>query len=423
MSDLYSEIRNSVTRVLEHPSFKHWLADEKLEVGDYILINNSFVIRDVKTVKSKYYLCLTVDSNYNITLEPKIATGIPINLDFKRLSTRSNNLPNLIDINKAVSSELGKLGQIVFLLIGQIRNIVLTEYINHSSFKNLIWDPASNELITISQGDIILREVQDEEIIWKFIEEYFRSDNQNVPLGLREAIEVAIAKLQNQAIAEVEIPSFRTQPMDGIIDAIVRVLNDTREYYKKCLDQFFHNKDMSAFNEILRISYNFASDAMSFIRLIVSICDLKPIVLWGTIAEHYTLSEAFRNLPWTRSRTKPSISNYVQTIADARNSTFHNLFPFRKTLRIPLPDTALQGAELRIFSEYARKNENQLTYQDKELVDVLMEFTRAREQRPSERFWQQNLLVMDATIALFARTSEFLKVLHAEVSAKSPKSD
>lgn len=406
-------IRQNTSRLLKHPSFEQWAKSETLEAGDYIIVNNSFVFRDVKTKKSEYYLCLVVDNNGNIPPDPKIATGVRLNSDLKRFSVRSKNLPALTDLEQAVSQEMARLGQIIFLLIGEVRDIVITEPVGHTAFSSVRWDPFSSQLFLVSGNEIIVSEIHDEEAIWSAIEQYFQSTGQGVPTGLREAIGVALDKLHDKAIAEVEIPPFGTTPRAGITDAIVTVLEDQRNYYEQVLRQYLRGKDTSLFNEILRISYNFASDATSYIRLIVSICDLKPVVLWGTIAEHYALSEAFRNLPWTRTRNKPSLENYERTVADARNSAFHHLFPFRKTLRIPLPDTALQGAELRIFSEHTRKKENRLRYPDEELVDILKEFTRAREQRPSDRFWQQNLQVMDATIELFRRTSDFIKVLHS----------
>ena len=153
----------------------------------------------------------------------------------------------------------------------------------------------------------------------------------------------------------------------------------------------------------------------NLIRLIVSICDLKPIILWGTIAEHFALSEEFRQLPWTRSHDKPSLKNYEYIISNSRNRTFHNLFPFRKTLKVSLSNSAIQKPELLIFSEFGQKKNNKLSYHDKELVDILTKFTRAREQRVSDHFWQQNLKVMDAAIELFKKTSTFLKILHKEI--------
>lgn len=110
-------------------------------------------------------------------------------------------------------------------------------------------------------------------------------------------------------------------------------------------------------------------------------------------------------------KTKALPKQLPENDPDARNSAFHNLFPFRKSLKVPLPDAALGTPELRIFAQHTKKSENQLTYRDKELVDVLLEFTRARERRVSLSFWQKNLEVMDAMIRLFQRTNEFLKLL------------
>ena len=112
------------------------------------------------------------------------------------------------------------------------------------------------------------------------------------------------------------------------------------------------------------------------------------------------------------------MKNYpTSTISDARNSAFHNLFPFRKSLQLILPQSALQNAELRIFSEHGKKKDNKLSFQDRELIDLLTEFTRARERRVTSRFWQHNLGVMDATIALFSATNSFLEKLYASAQS------
>jgi len=415
VSNVGSEIRQSVKRLREHPSFQSWVASEKPEPFDYLVVNNSFVFRNVKTVKSQLYLGLVMGKDGEFEPDPKIVSGIRLNSNFRRFSVRSKNL-RLMDLDGAVSDQISNIGRILFLLIGQIQdNVILREPVNHEAFESIVWDPSISDHVRFSGRHILVREVHDEDTIWRAVEEYFRSTDEDIPSGLREAIGTALDKLQDQAISEVEIPPFGTSPGNGVTDAIVHVLREQRDQYDKALTSYINGQDPSALNEILRIAYNFASDAIGYTRLIVSICDLKPIILWGTIAEHYALSEEFRRLPWTRSRNKPSLRNYQLTISDARNSTFHDLFPFRKTLRVLLPDDALQGIELRLFSEYTRRKDNQLTYKDKELVDILTEFTRARERRVSDHFWRQNLRVMDATIALFAKTGDFLKVLHAEI--------
>jgi len=419
MNEVASEIRENVRALLKHNGFQDWKAQERLEPGDYVVVNNSFVFRDVKTVKSNLYLCLEVADSGELKSEPKIASDVRLNSDFKRFSVRSQNLPPVHELNDAVSDQIQRIGRLIFLLIGKVQERVVDAAIDHAAFDSISWDPSLNDDISISDRRIKVREVHDEERIWESIEEHFRAQSQDIPSGLREALGVALDKLQDRAEAEVEIPSFGMRVEGGITDAIVHVLREQRDCYSEALDRYLVASDPSVLNEILRIAYNFASDATAYIRLVVSICDLKPIVLWGTIAEHYALSEEFQHLSWVRSRNKPSLKNYEGIISDARNSAFHNLFPFRKTLSISLPADALQGARLRIFSEHRRKKENELTYQDKELVDVLTQFTRAREQRPSDHFWRQNLRVMNATIALFERTSEFLKLIHTRLEVQS----
>lgn len=49
---------------------------------------------------------------------------------------------------------------------------------------------------------------------------------------------------------------------------------------------------------------------------------------------------------------------------------------------------------------------------DKPLVDVLVGFTRAREIRVADRFWEKNIEVMDSTIALFEATDALLRKAH-----------
>ena len=65
--------------------------------------------------------------------------------------------------------------------------------------------------------------------------------------------------------------------------------------------------------------------------------------------------------------------------------------------------------ELQIFAEHTKKGSNKLTYQDKELVDVLTEFTRARARSLSLSFWQKNLDVK-LNIQTFERTTFMQKM-------------
>lgn len=414
-----ASINDSVRRLLEHPDFAAWLESVAPSSGDVVLINNSFVFRDVKTKKAEEFLALRI-SEAGTEPEMSIAHGAHFNVDFKRFSSSATNLPTTSSLSSNIKPQLEHLGHLVFLLIGEIDDTEIVETpLNHNAFTSVTWDPSSTELAHMDGDRIVVGRTDDENEIWNAVREQLVTAGVDVPDGLRESFGVALDKLQDQAVARVRIPEVGASASTGITDAILTVLREQRDQYGDAVAKLTSGAATAdlALNDVLRLAYNFASDATGYLRLIVSICDLKPIVLWGAIAEHYALSVAFHSLPWARSRNKPSLKNYQQSIADARNSAFHNLFPFRKTLRVPLPEAALGSPELQIFSEHARKASNQLTYKDQELVDVLVEFTRARERRLPSAFWEKNLDVMNATIALFERTNEFVKMLAAARAA------
>jgi hypothetical protein len=406
-------VRDSIRRLAEDPEFVAWKDEETPGRGDVIVINNSFVFHDVKTNKAEEHLCLVLDEP-STSPEPGIALGMRINADFKRVAAKSRNPPQLVPLNSAISDQVAKLGHLVFLLIGEVLDNEVLEFpLHHQGYRAVVWDPTIESTAIVDGDRIVVRQTGDEEAVWGVIFDQLTEQGEDPPQPLRDALGVALDKLQEQAVARVIIPGAGEDPRFGITDAILTVLREQRDQYVRAVARCSAGsiEAESALNDVLRIAYNFGSDATGFLRLIVSVCDLKPVVLWGTIAEHFTLARAFRAMPWSRSRNKPSLNNYQQTIADARNSAFHNLFPFRKSLRIALPEAALGSPELQIFSEYTKKKDNQLTYQDKELVEVLLEFTRARERSLSLAFWQKNVDLMNATISLFDRTNEFVKIL------------
>src|SRR5690606_11718810 len=84
--------------------------------------------------------------------------------------------------------------------------------------------------------------------------------------------------------------------------------------------------------EVMRIAYNFADDAVKVLQVLVSISDLKAVLQWCTIREHFDVTLAFQALPWTRSDKKPSMGNYQNIVGGARNHAFHNLFNFDRTV-------------------------------------------------------------------------------------------
>lgn len=404
---------------MEHSNFISWRERENLNPGDAVLINNSFVFRDVKTNKADEFLAI-VFNDRSTCPDIAIMGDVRFNVDFKRIPSSSINSAATTPLISCIGPQLERLGHLVFLLIGEVQDTEVLEVpLNHSAFTSVFWDPTRADPAHIEDDHVIVTRTDDELLVWNILETALTESGDQVPDGLREALGVALDKLQDLAVAKVRIPQAGEEIPMGITDSILTVLREQRDEYRQAVSGLTGGapETGSSLNDVLRLAYNFASDATGYLRLIVSVCDLKPIVLWGTIAEHYALSVAFHSLPWGRSNRKPSLKNYQQSIGDARNSAFHNLFPFRKTLRVPLPESALSGPELQIFSEHSKKSSNQLTYNDKELVDVLVEFTRARERRLPVAFWENNLEVMNATIALFEKTNQFLKMLAAVRSA------
>jgi hypothetical protein len=410
MKDTVDRISKSVSLLQEHPAFQEWKKPLRPAKGDVILVNNSFVYRSVKTVKNDSYLALRYGNEIKLEPQPLVARGIRINSDFKLVPSKSRNFPSLMPLTEAVSAELSSLGILVFLLIGEIEdNVVLSEAFNHAAVETLVWDPALTLPFELVDRIIRVRDASDEDALWDHVLSHFGSTEQKPPEGMREALGICVDKLHARAVARLALPTSAGKPQSSMTHLVASVLRTHRDAYVRALGA--SDGDTAPIqepNEVLRIAYNFASDATTFLRLIVSICDLKPIVLWGTLHRHHALSEAFRNLPWERARVKSSLEGYESIVRDARNAVFHDLFPFRKTLEVELPQNALQNATIRLFSEYARKRENQLSFRDKEVLQVLFEFTRARYRRAPSRFWRQNVAVMDAAIELFEETGEHL---------------
>jgi hypothetical protein len=137
------------------------------------------------------------------------------------------------------------------------------------------------------------------------------------------------------------------------------------------------------------------------------------------VDEWFRLAEIFRNLPWAKTKDKPSLDAYQQTVNNARNKAFHRLLPVDNTLRVELEGTKLGRITLRLFPEYADRNTEQtMDYEDRALVELLTDFTRVSEKSVSPQFWQRNIAVMEGTIELLSRTSSALKLL-SKASAPS----
>jgi hypothetical protein len=382
------------------------------------VINNSFVFRDVATTKSPHYLAARFRTAATFEEPPVVVTPAGgQNLDFKRFHPQQPS-PPYRDLADAIEAELPKLGILVFSLISTITDDRVDSIaVNCTPLTQVKCDPSAPTKVSVSRTSIVLKDLEDEEALWELVQTHYRDSNTTPHSQLEQEFARAIESLRASAASTLNLPSRRGPIDDGVLDQVVSALRVYHRRYDEALERRAAARTDSAkadhFNEILRIAYAFGEQSESMVRLVVSICDLKPLVLWMTIDRHYALTEAFRSLPWTKTKNKPSFVNYNGMIGDSRNHAFHNVLPFQKALNFVMPDSAITGAELRIFSEYGNsKHKNQLTYSDREVADVMLSFNRAKRRPTPESFWQANSGFMKATIDLLSDTNAALKELY-----------
>jgi len=414
-SNIQETILNQVQALNGSSSFLEWKGKEltRFEEDDLVIINNSFLFRDqFQTNKNPSYLCMMAanGSDFNIK-NLALVDGIQVNSDFKYISKKSKNLPNKQSITNAIEDELASLGRMVFILIGQVNATEqFSETINHSLFNEIQIDPALQEEITISQPLIQVRQLPDEEILFDEIEKIINPLPNNFIKPFRDAY----ARIKKNCFASLQVPKPGEKVTVGFLDEVANALaRQAAEYHtslQKCGPQLDQNQ--AEFNNVLRIAYDFESDAVRILRLLMSVCDLKPIILWMTLSAHHNLSEAFRCLPRSRDQNKPSLSNYREMIHGARNRAFHNLLPFGQSIQVDLDGINIKAKRLRLFSEYKLKSENVFDFEDKQLVEILTEFTRADEKYVTPDFWKRNHDVMIATAQLVAAVSDAIKALN-----------
>lgn len=381
-----------------------------------ILINNSFLFRDnVNTIKSKKYLAIYPDINPVTNNSCFIIEGFELKKDFILVDRNDKKIKKIVNITQGLQDEIKELGEIVFVLMGEIDlNICIKKEIDHSTFKYVLFKPSLIESIKIENDCIHCNSLDDEYRNWELIENELKTlkHKDDMINNLKLVIGKAFDDLKKEAYLNLIIPQIFDKNtkyfLDLINDSIIEQKNNYQNFIVK-LNSAVEDRQ-NILNEILRISYNFSDDALTLIRLVISVCDLKPIILWCTFFEHFKLTNSIKNLPWSKQETKPSLKNYIETIKKARNKSFHRLLPFSKAFEIKLPNNAIKDISLRIFSEYTSKKLNKLEYKDKELVEVLIEFTRTSEEIVSDEFWIKNFDVLNNTVNLIKLTADTIRL-------------
>lgn len=405
-----NQIISELTAISTEPTFVDWLANETIPVGQncFVVFNNSFLFRGgSKTNKSTKYLACKISSTKAINFSQcYVISGFSLNAPYKIII--DSTTISKTTIIQEIRNELQELGEFVFVLIGEIiDDVQISEPISNNDIIEIILNPSQSNLIDFNDKSILIKDYRDGKLIWDTTEEYLTNAGKRVPDNLSKQLQSALLKLQRRAYSKLEIPSIIDSSKSYLIDEIAEVIQEHITEYSIHINEITTNQQ--AYNEILRISYNFVSDINKLLVLIMNVCDLKPIVLWLNIHKFLKLDIAFKELPFGFSKTKPSLKIYESLIKNARNKTFHQLFPFTKSLELKIDN--LDDIKLRMFSSFNNKGDNSMSYKDKKLAEILLEFTRVVEQPVDNDFWIKNQEVMSSINFLIKATSLSLKLL------------
>jgi len=414
---LYSEIKSKEPAIekITNPDLKQLDFNNETPSTnpDLIVFNNSFMYRDkLKTNKSDSYLGLLrtpPESEEDLVI---VYPDYKINSDWKYISSKSNNYPKIKPLSSNIEEFILDIGEIIFILIGNFGELTRPiVQISIDNLKNFSID-ASIDTLEIQNSSIIANPQKDDLSLWERFQEEFQIADSKMEKYRLEFFN-KLEELRNNINLPLLRPNNKSDLENTFLDAVFSTLQkEINEYEKSLYEWQKNNKDQANYNNILRISYNFSDDAIKLLRLIISISDLKSLLFWMTIFSQYKLKDEFDKLSW-ETVTKPSLNEYDVLIKGARNSRFHNLFNVNNTVTVDLEGINLRAIKLTLFNEYAGRNQmtNNFDYEDKQLIDVLKEFTRTSEKTVSEVFWSQNLEIMKATNKLIEEISESLKLL------------
>jgi hypothetical protein len=421
MDQISAIVKSKVDALIQGVFFKQWIKDQKLSPGDNILINNSFLSRDkqyIKTTKNSQFLCLKVGNIDPFSIESvSVARATDFKLDFKLVSQLSKEHLELKTLDDAIQDELKSLGKLLFILIGSISQEKIFEVpIEHAEYDKIILDFNREQELSVEGKNILLNYPGDEDYLWEILQRESlagKQDSTPLPDGLKGPFQKAVKNIRESSCLALTLPTsgaeIKNSLFDMMIIAIRRQIEEYDQSLKICGPQL--DLDYKEFNNVLRIAYNFSSDAVRLLKLLISICDLKPIILWMTINEQIAFLEAFQCIPGL-NKAKPDLKDYISQVNGARNKVFHDLFPFRHTIEAELDGVSLSAIRMRFFSPFTAKSKNIFEFQDQQLVEILTEFTRAEEKHVDPVFWEKNLVVMNATANLLESVASSLKQLY-----------
>lgn len=408
IKNLCIQIIAEIEKIVATQQFKEWLSLETLSTttNQFIAFNSSFIFREnIKTVKSQKFLAFDISNKGKFDLKKiYVVEGINFNSHFKVFNLLATHKKT--SLKDAVKEEINEIGEVIYTIVGEIHDInKISENITDINIKKITLNPNATIPFEIVSDEIIIKEYIDRENIWSQIKVQYTANGWHVSENLPGMIDRAITNLQSNAYSTLKIPKNFDAQTNYLLDKISLVIDEHIKTYKTNIEKI--DTDEQAMIEILRISYNFVSDVNKLLSLVINLCDLKPIILWLTISNYINLDNKFKDLPFGFSKKKASLSDYESVIKNARNKSFHQLFPFNKSIKFELD--SLKQVSVTIFSNFTKKDGNKMTYKDQELYDLLRGFTRVNEEVVSTNFWIKNEFVMQAVYELITETSEGIK--------------
>jgi hypothetical protein len=417
MSRCVEVVRSQLKALTAGEHFKEWTESALPARSGLALINNSFLFREAtRSAKSRLYLAFGVKSGVTNLDEPLVATRITRqNVDFQFVQTGSSTTLDVRPVDESVKQMVSSFGRVAFVLIGRLHDdLMFDEPIESDSrFKKLELDPQSKEAVQIAGDTIRLRDLVDEEVLWEELRNLAPDDADERLAG---PLAQSLAELRESAYARLTLPSQSDPKGQTLLDGILAAFRQATADYEIALEQCQGDsrKNPDAFTNLLRIAYNFTSDAVDLVKFVVDMSDLKPLVLFLTINAQLKLALALQSLPTRRMEHKPSLKLYQETVASARSSAFHRLFPFSKAIEVDVTGLAFQARRLRLFPEYQARNKNLVDYEDRELVEAMTKFARSAEYSLAPVFWAQNFRVMEATTDLLQQVRDGLAAVHED---------
>lgn len=452
MERFMERIGQSATQMLATEKFQEWAEERGVRSGDKVWVNNSFLLRrdlQLRTRKNPQYLVLTLGRDGSGFFAAQTDVAVPdegINVVFRKVDSEHDL--QLSPLRPAVEAEIRNFGRLIMSLIGPIRTEASRVDINDPEnpyIRGLVVDASGDVLgqddVMVVDGDIYVRDLRSVEQHWQRVQPFLQRmgvDDTGME-AFAPVFDDAYNRLRAVHKETVQIPGTvrdleRNAKVGGgrgeiaasggvaalggvvapggpdtIMSRFVASLAQELQTYTRMVDEFSRTGADFTYHEVLRIAYNFAEDLGDVLRLIVGLCDLKPILFWLTGGRQLQLLEVFhRELPWHAVRRKPSLSDYRNTIGEARNNRFRRLLSFPADLVVDLEHVPIQARSLRMFTPQRGPGSRgrraagdiHFDYEEREIVELLQTFTRTPEHQVATTWWARNAKVMEATLAL-----------------------